>query len=274
MVVERLSGHSYTDFVRDQLATPLGLRGTMYCDTRSIIKKRAQGYQVGSDQKLINADPISMGQAFAAGALCSTVGDLVVWQRALAAGRVVKPASYSAMTTPVGVAVGSSYGFGLAADTLGGRKRVQHGGGINGFSSMLHYYPAEAMSIAVLGNTSSPWVDRVADNIARAALGVKLVPAPPKLRDLATTAEERARFSGKYRIALPSGPLEFRVFENDGKLMAQAAGQPEWPLLYQGNGSFGTAFDSSLRLTFSAGTPAPKLTLAQGGGTFPGPRVP
>jgi len=273
MVVERLSGNSYTEFVRDKLANPLGLRATMYCDTRPIIKKRAQGYQVGSDQKLINADPIGMGQPFSAGALCSTVGDLVVWQRALAAGRVVKPVSYTAMTTPIGVAVGSAYGYGLAADTLGGRKRVQHGGGINGFNSMLQYYPVEAISIAVLGNTNGPWVDRIADNIARAALGVKLVPAPPKLRDLATNAEDRARFSGKYRLALPSGPLELRVFEREGKLMMQGAGQPEIPLLYQGNSSFGASFDPSLRLTFAVGTPAPKLTLSQGGGTFDGPRV-
>ena len=274
MVVERLTGHSYTDFVRDRFATPLGLRATMYCDTRPIIKKRAQGYQVSPDQKLINADPIGMGQPFSAGALCSTVGDLVVWQRALAAGRVVKPVSYTAMTTPVGVAVGSAYGYGLAADTLGGRKRVQHGGGINGFNSMLQYYPAESISIAVLGNTNGAWVDRVADNIARAALGLKLVPAPPKLRDLATSAEERARFSGKYRVALPSGPLELRVFEKEGKLMMQVAGQPEIPLRYQGNSTFGASFDPGLRLTFAAGTPAPKLTFSQRGLSFEGPRVP
>ncbi|MFN2399370.1 MAG: serine hydrolase domain-containing protein [Gemmatimonadaceae bacterium] len=273
MLIERLSGHPYAGVVRERLATPLGLRATTYCDTRPIIKKRAQGYQVGPDQKLTNADPLSMAQPFSAGALCSTVGDLIAWQRALAAGRVVKPASYTAMTTPNGVAIASAYGYGLAKDTLERRTRVQHGGGINGFNSMLQYYPAESISIAVLANTNGPWVDRVADNIARAALGVRLVPAPPKLRDLATTAEERARFSGTYRLVLPNGPLELRVFEQDGKLMMQATGQPEFPLRYQGNGSFGAVFDPSFRLTFGAGTPAPKLTLLQGGVTFDGPRV-
>jgi CubicO group peptidase (beta-lactamase class C family) len=274
MLIERITGRSYADVVNERLATPLGLRATMYCGTQPIIKRRAQGYQVGADDKLVNADPLSMNQPFSAGALCSTVGDLVAWQRALAAGRVVKPDSYRDMISPQGAATGPGYGYGLVKDTLGGRTRVQHGGGINGFNSMLQYYPADTLSIAVLGNTNGPWVDRVADNIARAALGVRLVPPPPKLVDLPTTAEQRARFPGTYRLVLPNGrTLELRIFERDGKLLGQGTGQPEIPLRYQGNDTFGASFDRSMRLTFAPGTPAPKITLVQGGATIDGPRI-
>ena len=174
MLIERVAGRSYADDVRERFAKPLGLTSTLYCETQPIIKRRAQGYQVGPDKKLVNAAPLSMRQPFSAGALCSTVGDLVAWQRALAAGRVVKPGSYSAMTTAEGAAVGSRYGFGLASDTLAGRTSVEHGGGINGFNSMLTFFPSDTLSIAVLGNTNGPWVNRVADNIARAALRVPL----------------------------------------------------------------------------------------------------
>jgi D-alanyl-D-alanine carboxypeptidase len=275
MLIERITGRSYADVVREWFASPLGLQATMYCDTRPLIKHRAQGYQVGSDDKLVNADPLSMTQPFSAGALCSSVGDLVAWQRALAAGRIVKPASYTAMMTPEGAASASAYGYGLVMDTLGGRRRVQHGGGINGFNSMLQYYPADTLSIAVLANTNGPWADRVANNIARAALGVPLRPSPPRLVDLPTTAEERARFAGTYRLPLPNGrTLDLRVFEREGKLISQGEGQPEIPLLYQGNSTFGTTFDRSMRLTFAAGTPSPKITLLQGGGTIEGPRIP
>jgi D-alanyl-D-alanine carboxypeptidase len=273
MLIERITGRSYADVVRDALTTPLGLRATMYCETRPIIKRRAQGYQVGPDDKLVNADPLSMTQPFSAGALCSTVGDLVAWQRALAAGRVVKPASYVAMTSPEKVA--ATYGYGLVMDSLGGRLRVQHGGGINGFNSMLQYYPADTLSIAVLANTNGPWADRVANNIARAALGLPLVAPPPRLLDLTTTADERARIAGTYRLALPNGrTLELRVFERDGRVLAQGQDQPEIPLRYQGNSTFGASFDRSMRLTFAAGNPAPKVTLRQGGATVDGPRFP
>jgi CubicO group peptidase (beta-lactamase class C family) len=274
MLLERVTGRTYAQLVRDQLARPLGLRATMYCDLRPIIKRRAQGYQV-RDDTLVNADPLSMTQPFAAGALCSTVGDLVAWQRALTAGRVVKPASYSAMTTPEGAATASHYGFGLVSDTLAGRTRVQHGGGINGFNSELMYIPSDTLTVAVLANTNGPWADRVASNIARAALGVPLVASPPRLVDLPTTAELRARIAGTYRLALPNGrTLELRVFERDGKVLSQGTGQQEIPLRHQGNDTFGASFDPSLRIIFAPGTPAPKITLRQGGGTFDGPRIP
>jgi CubicO group peptidase (beta-lactamase class C family) len=274
MLLERVTGRSYADVVRDQLVAPLGLTATMYCGTRPLIKRRAQGYQV-ADEKLVNADPLSMSQPFAAGALCSTGGDLIAWQRALAAGRVVKQASYASMTTPEGAAVRSHYGYGLASDSLAGRPRVQHGGGINGFNSMLMYFPSDTLSIAVLANTNGPWADRVANNIARAALGAPLVAPPARLVDLPTTAEERARMVGTYSLALPNGrTLNLRVFERDGKLLAQGEGQGETPLRYQGNSTFGASFDPSLRLTFAPGTPAPRVTLLQGGATIDGPRVP
>ena len=274
MLLERVTGRSYAEVVREQLAAPLGLSNTMYCGTRPIIKRRAQGYQV-AEEKLVNADPLSMSQPFSAGALCSTVGDLIAWQRALAAGRVVKPASYASMTTPEGAASRSHYGFGLVSDTLAGRARVQHGGGINGFNSMLMYFPSDTLSIAVLANTNGPWADRVANNIARAALGAPLVAPPARLVDLPTTAEERARLAGTYSLALPNGrTLNLRVFERDGKLLAQGDGQGEIPLRYQGNSTFGASFDPSMRLTFAPGTPAPKLTLLQGGAPIDGPRVP
>ena len=42
-----------------------------------------------------------MTQPYAAGSLCSTVNDLAVWTLALSSGKVVSPASYKLMTTPV-----------------------------------------------------------------------------------------------------------------------------------------------------------------------------
>lgn len=275
MLLEQVTGRSYAEVVRDQLAKPLGLQATMYCGTRPVIKRRAQGYQLDQDEKLVNADPLSMNQPFAAGALCSTVGDLVAWQRALAGGRVVKSESYTAMITPEGVASDRGYGYGLTRDSLAGRQRVQHGGGINGFNSMLQYFPSDTLSIAVLVNTNGPWADRLANNIARAALGVPLVAGAARLADLPTSAEERARFAGTYRLALPNGrTLTLRVFEKDGKVVSQADGQGEIPLRYQGNSVFGASFDRSMRLTFAPGTPAPRVTLLQGGATIDGPRVP
>lgn len=273
MLLEKVTGDSYAALIQ-KLGVPLGLRGTMYCDTKPIIKRRAQGYQPSRDGTLANADMLSMTQPFSAGALCSTVGDLVAWQRALAAGRVVSPAMYTTMITPVGSAVGSRYGFGLGTDSLAGVARVQHGGGINGFNSMLAHYPADSVTVVVLANTNGPWADRLADNIARAALGRPLVAGPARLADLPTTKEERDRFAGTYLLQLPDGKtLEVRIFEQDGALHTQGAGQPAFRMHYQGNSTFGAPFDRGMRITFAPGSPSPSVTIVQGGGTVVGQRV-
>jgi CubicO group peptidase (beta-lactamase class C family) len=275
MLIERVAGRSYAQDITERFATPLKLPSIRYCDERSIIKHRARGYQVGPNRALLNTEPLSMNQPFSAGALCATVGDLVKWQVALASGRVVKPASYTAMTTPEGGAVASGYGYGLGAGALQGHRRISHNGGINGFNSILQYYPADSLSVAVIGNTNGPLVDRLGDNIARAALGLPLVAGPTALRDLPTTPALRARIVGTYRLSLPNGQqLDLRIFERDGKIISQATGQAEAPLLYQGDDTFGVSFDPTARIAFAPGTPSPTLTLRQGGAAIQAPRIP
>ena len=276
MLIERITGKPYGDGLRERQFVPLGMSSTMYCDTRPIIKHRAHGYVVGPDRTLMNAPPLSMGQPFSAGALCSTVGDLVTWQRALASGRVIRPASYRAMITPEGSAIASRYGYGIGRDTIAGHQRIQHNGGINGFNAALQYFPDDSLSVVVLGNTNGPLVDRVTENIARAALGLPLISPPAAPRDLPTTAEQRARYAGTYRLALPTGQsLDLRIFERDGRLMSQATGQAEIALLFQGNDVFVASFDPTrlALLTFAPGTPAPRLTLLQGAQSIVGERV-
>jgi hypothetical protein len=59
----------------------------------------------------------------------------------------------------------------------------------------------------------------------------------------------------------------------DGRLMAQAAGQGSSSLRYQGDHVFLPAFEASLVFTVQDGR-ATAVTLHQGGREFPGPRKP
>ena len=99
MIIESADGRDYGAWVGDELFTPLGLDSTTYCGERQIIPHRAEGYEL-VEGELLNDDMLSMRLPYAAGALCSTVGDLIAWQQSLAAGEVVSSDSYAAMTTP------------------------------------------------------------------------------------------------------------------------------------------------------------------------------
>ncbi|HEX9166932.1 MAG TPA: serine hydrolase domain-containing protein, partial [Gemmatimonadales bacterium] len=100
MLVEKVSGMPYADYVRKHIAERAGLSSTEYCDMAAIRPGRAKGYQAAQSGGLENAPPISMTVPYAAGALCSTALDLVKYQRALVSGRLARPASYQRMVQP------------------------------------------------------------------------------------------------------------------------------------------------------------------------------
>jgi CubicO group peptidase (beta-lactamase class C family) len=236
MIIERVTGKPYGDYLREALFRPNGLTSTVYCSVMPLIKHRAQGYEVRANG-LVNADYISMDLPYAAGSLCSTVGDLARWTQLLHSGKLVKESSFKAMTTPAKLTSGRpmQYGFGLFMDTVGTHRRIHHGGGINGFISELAYYPDDSLTVVVLSNTAPAPSDEVAENLARVAFGMPLVPdrpAPPA--DLPIAADEIARLSGNYKVTWPDGSKRnARISANGEQLMLQIENQPAIRMMKQ-----------------------------------------
>lgn len=168
-LIERLTGEPYARHIQSTLLQPLGLHATRYCHLGPLIKHRAAGYDQ-RDTSVVNAAHTTLDAAYAAGALCSTVGDVAAWNHALATGRVVSHASWERMTTPDSGAAERGYGYGVALDTVAGRRVVHHSGGINGFRSANAYVPDDSLSVTVLTNIGSPGPEPIVDAIVRAAL--------------------------------------------------------------------------------------------------------
>ena len=266
MIIEKVSGKPYGQYLKDELFTPLGLKSTIYCDQAPLIKHRAQGYALRPDSTFINAEPLSMTQPYAAGSLCSTVSDLAAWTLALSSGKVVSPASYKAMTTPGTLNDGKPlvYGFGLGVGAMGGHRKVSHNGGINGFISELHHYPEDSLVTVVLTNTGALTAIQLERLIARRALGIKDLPAVP------IAASELARFVGEYAI----GNARLKLFVEGGRLRAQPTGGAAFGLKHVGNGRFVRDDNDDVQLDFAAGTPAPSFVRRQGSSTTTATRVP
>ena len=273
MLIEKVANHSWGVDLQERFFKPLGLADTRNCLNVPLVPRRAQGYQPAGNG-WTNAPYLAMSQPYAAGALCSTIGDLVTWNRALHTGKVVSAASYAMMTTPEGAAAKAAlkYGFGLGRDTLAGRPVITHGGGINGFITANVWLPDGELSVTVLTNSGAARADRLMAQLVRAAVGVPLLKSPAVV---ATTAAQRARYLGVYALAFEGAARDFTVTERDGQLFGQLAGQEPLALLYYGNDTWGAAFDPDLRLTFSIrGEQASSLTLRQGGGDIGGHRKP
>src|SRR5215211_6188536 len=76
MVIEKASGQKYASYLEAQFFKPLGLRQTSYCPSKTSDQAFALGYSKGPGAS-VRAQFLDLSHPFSAGALCSTVADLV-----------------------------------------------------------------------------------------------------------------------------------------------------------------------------------------------------
>jgi CubicO group peptidase (beta-lactamase class C family) len=286
VILERVTGQEYAEYLRDHVLRPAGLTTTRYCDERDLIPHRARGYDAVGTQ-FLNAPHVSMAIPFSAVGLCSTAGDLVTWERALRSGRVISRAGYGLMTMPSGPAARATppYGFGVWVIQSGGRRYVSHLGQIDGFNAVLSH-ASDSLTIAVVANTSGMGASTLGGQLASVIRGIPGEPVEkaqrlvlPPVRQL--TKAERGRYIGVYRLravgdgtAQSDGRITLRVFDENGRLTAQLTGDPPEVLLPLGNDKFVAARRPDVSLAFGvrAGR-AVAVTVAGPDGVTVGSRV-
>jgi len=213
-VVEKVSGQRYADYVQQHIFGPLGMTSSGYDDSNRVIPGRAQGYERGPDGAWRNAPFLDMSVPYAAGSLYSSVDDLLKWDQAIYAARLLKPESLKAMSTDYG----HKYGFGFVVDQKWGQDRIWHNGGINGFTASFQRYPQAHVTAVALNNDGTGATDKVAADLAGLCLGAAVYP-----KQAAETPAALARYAGYYE----AGPsLVVKIEARDGALVSRTAGQP------------------------------------------------
>lgn len=167
MIIEEVGGETYADYMATHVLAPAGMAHSRYEAPDG--SGRAEGYRPG-ESGLVVADSISMTQPFAAGALVSTTGDLIAWQRTLVDKRTRPGDAFERMTTDVVRAGknGETYGYGIRVIERDGHKFIQHGGGIEGFTALLTYYPESDCTVAIIANTEGFRITDLLQGIAEA----------------------------------------------------------------------------------------------------------
>lgn len=163
VVVERASGQPLHDYLRAAFFEPLGMTDTGYDDGFSDV---VMGYANlgGPPSPQPNAN---LSIIFAAGALYSTLDDLLVWNRALHGGHLLSPESYRQMiadhapedTPDERGQPRRLWGFGLYEKALGRQVRpdfldrqIYHTGSWSGFRNLVTYQPDGDVTVIVLSN--------------------------------------------------------------------------------------------------------------------------
>jgi D-alanyl-D-alanine carboxypeptidase len=173
LIVERLSGLSFGDFLQTCICAPLRMAHTALDHDGDVVPGRAAGYDksLGAASGYANASYASMTVPGAAGGLRSTPADLVLWHAALLGGELLTSASLAEMVRPARLSDGSlaiadkalstetlpdaHYGPGLFLRRIDGRHSIGHAGAINGFSCFHESFPDFGMQLLVLANCNA-----------------------------------------------------------------------------------------------------------------------
>jgi D-alanyl-D-alanine carboxypeptidase len=183
MVIRKLTGQAYGEFLRDRIFLPLGMTHTRVLSLTAVIPGRASGYHwtgAGFRQGDFVAESIL---SYGGGGVLSTAPDLALWARVMLrkGGGILKPEAVAAAWTRMRLADGkeSGYGLGWGLGEVEGHREVSHTGGhVTGFSTCLSIYPDDRLAVVVLVNRTGANPARIARRLAGLYVPA-LAPRPP-----------------------------------------------------------------------------------------------
>ena len=159
LIIEKATGNSWSEEVKSRIIESLGLRNTVYIDEESALVAVAGGYVKTADgyQNLLGAYHSSIG--WSAGAIISTVSDLISYASALFKGDLFESReTLEEMLQPL---ASQDFGGGLVADFGLGLMRIQtqgmtiwgHPGDVPGYAAFMGYDPDTGATLAATVNT-------------------------------------------------------------------------------------------------------------------------
>lgn len=180
VVIERVSGQSWTDFVTKRLLEPIGMTTTAANWHLLKDKKNAIDPHVPIDGKLQMIDRYTNTIFDAAAGIYSNVDDIAKWlQFNLDKGKVngrqiisekqmnemITPQTLQPnRTTPPYNSLFKAYGLGWQLQDMNGKLEVSHTGGLEGIVTQTMFYPQEKLGIVILTNQQSGAAFRAISN--------------------------------------------------------------------------------------------------------------
>ncbi len=153
MLIEKISGKSYEQFLRERIFEPLEMRDTRLENYVELIPNRAAGY-TWKNGKFVNALRVSPTLSFSLAGLVSTVLDLAKYDAALYTEKLLKKQTLDLMFTKARLNNGQDidHGLGFGMTPFRGHRRVGHSGGHAGFQSTITRLIDDKITVIVLTN--------------------------------------------------------------------------------------------------------------------------
>ncbi len=166
VVIEKVTGQSYYDYVQAHIHAPAGMTRSGSLPEHQSVPDRSIGYTKppATTAWRPNTDTLPH-RGTSAGGGYSTVGDLTRFAHALLSHKLLSPDSTKLLITgKVNAAPGVKYAYGFEdARDADGNGWVGHGGGAPGMNGDLRIYPKSGYVVAVLANIDPPAAQRISE---------------------------------------------------------------------------------------------------------------
>lgn len=216
-IIEKVTKASYEEAVRNYIFSPLKMThsGFDFTDLKSADK--TTGYFVLNTHDTMKAPIVDSTVSFSAGAIYSTTGDLYRWSQALENNTILSASEQNEAYTPVK----NNYGYGWGIDSINGKRRVGHNGGIPGYITTISRVPADDVTIILLSNASNPTIGKVSNGIY-AILYNQKYEVPKQRKAVSLDEQTMQQYNGQYEL---KPGLIVTINAKDSVLIATPTGQ-------------------------------------------------
>ena len=246
LVLEEVSGMSFSDYVQNHIFEPLGMKKTYIGTHERLIPQAVSGYSPTGDGNFRKANYFSWTWLFGGGLIISCVDDLLKWDEALYTEELLRQEwlknAWRSFALPGNKM--TNYGFGWILGKFQGTEIVTHGGATYGFRSNDVRIPSAHVYVIILSNKEVPGkVPEFTVDIALMVAGKPLI----KPRFISTQAPELKEYIGVYKIhrlgsriaTNMSTEAMYRYLTiNNETLFSQLSGDVKKPLLKVDNDLF------------------------------------
>jgi CubicO group peptidase (beta-lactamase class C family) len=182
LIVEKVSGKPFAQFLHDRVFMPLHMTNTLaYEKGKTEVPRRAYGHTKDKDGWK-ETDQSSTSATLGDGGIYTSIDDLIKWDRALREHTLLSETELQPALTPVQPSGGPatsengspvSYGFGWFLDPYKSHKRMWHDGETVGFRTTIQRFPDDNLTVIALANRTDINPEALALRVADLYLGAK-----------------------------------------------------------------------------------------------------
>lgn len=218
-ILEKVYNLKFAAIIDSEIVKRIELEQTYYGSTISVNRFEARSYTY-TDQWMTERET-NMSLPLGAGGMVSNPFDLILSIRGLFLGQFISTASLQEMLPSDG------YGLGIMHLPYYNHRGFGHTGGIDGFSSMLVYYPGVDIGVAMCFNGLNYDLNAIAANVVNVAFGL-----PNKMPDIGSykpMPSDISSYKGTYTN--PNLAIKINISESKtGSIKLQATDQPAFDL--------------------------------------------